>query len=827
MAACPWIGLEMRLCVAMTPAEIIADTCIPKTSIFVLGSYERRVTVYAQQVRALNLVDALLSENLVRPNGKVAIIGGGASGVTAAAAFARSLPGLDQLDLFEARPNVLELQRGSSRYLHPHFYDWPNPLAANVDAGLPIMNWQAGPAGDVAAALKVQFESFRQTSGLTPHLAHKVTKLDPSNLGQVRVVVPDSTSIRRIYDIVILAIGFGIERFLDKAETRSYWSPSDLAGPIHLNDPNPRVLVSGNGDGGLVDFMMAAFDGLSHQAICELLMDLDLGPAAQVLEAIEIEGWADGANLDFLAEYRNRIKHLIPPQTWAEITDRLRPGVRITLHTKETFLLRRTTALHNRLGVFLLLEADSTRNPAAITLLCGDDFAGAVPRNGPVTIGAAAAFEPQRRYLRLGADATSNFEPFKDLLATYPGAIGPRLSATQPASPILSVSAADRFTIAPAPVDVEPAAGHGDSAAPNLPANIISISLNPGENGEIVWAGDVGPGDAGDIWATGSAVHVFCAVAASAASPILTAIARLGCHAAGFKVSAVDEAGWRAGMSGLCVAGALPGPNIPIGCSVDAVAEMPSLVPRLTARAMDLAAVLQSGLDTKVLEILNASLFNVLGPAAEPMGWPIEATLRTRLWDRWQQWHVALAGDAAVNRRFLRLLASEKDVLGPSEIDLIRLGPKIIQPYLTEPAIFGLTFSVCSGHALAPANAHPGNIAVNALTGHSCGVAWIDSRVIRRSSLSKQAWTTGVVLLSQLREAFQMREGELRMDRDFADRARVGLIAPSEEPLVIGAEEGFTDALEVGEAEVQSFFESIFAWRAKAADDAFERTKND
>jgi hypothetical protein len=183
---------------------------------------------------------------------------------------------------------------------------------------------------------------------------------------------------------------------------------------------------------------------------------------------------------------------------------------------------------------------------------------------------------------------------------------------------------------------------------------------------------------------------------------------------------------------------------------------------------------------------------------------------------------VALAGDAAVNRRFLRLLASEKDSLGPSEVDLVRLGPKIIRPYLTEPAIFGLTFSVCSGHALAPAIAHPGNITVDALTGHSCGVGWIDSRVIRRRSLSKQAWTTGVVLLSQLREAFQMREGEIRMDREFADRARVGLIAPSEEPLVIGAEEGFTDALEAGEAEVQSFFESIFAWRAKAANDAFE-----
>lgn len=46
----------------MTPQQIINEAVIPGTgSVLVLGSFEKRVTVYAQQVRALNLVDALLS----------------------------------------------------------------------------------------------------------------------------------------------------------------------------------------------------------------------------------------------------------------------------------------------------------------------------------------------------------------------------------------------------------------------------------------------------------------------------------------------------------------------------------------------------------------------------------------------------------------------------------------------------------------------------------------------------------------------------------------------------------------------------------------------
>jgi 2-polyprenyl-6-methoxyphenol hydroxylase-like FAD-dependent oxidoreductase len=52
---------------------------------------------------------------MLRENGHVAIVGGGAAGTTAAVAFAKAAPRLKALDLFELRQDVLQLQRNSSR----------------------------------------------------------------------------------------------------------------------------------------------------------------------------------------------------------------------------------------------------------------------------------------------------------------------------------------------------------------------------------------------------------------------------------------------------------------------------------------------------------------------------------------------------------------------------------------------------------------------------------------------------------------------------------------------------------------------------------------
>ncbi|MCQ8240496.1 ABC-three component system protein [Rhizosaccharibacter radicis] len=807
----------------MTPKQIIDNTRIPGTqSILVLGSFEKRVTVYAQQVRALNLIDAILSESLVRPvGGKVAIIGGGAAGITAAVALARACPGLDALDLFERNSGVLALQHGSRRFLHPHFYDWPAPGSENHDAGLPIMNWTAGPAGDVAATLRTEFESARHNSVLTLHEGQTVTKLVPSQLGPVRVVVDKGSAVRRIYDVVILAIGFGLEAHLD-GETPSYWSPSNLAGPIHTQLQNPALFVSGNGDGGLVDFLMASFDALEHHEIGALLMGLDLGPARAELETIEQQAWTAGADLDLLAEYRARLTPIMPLTVWQEITARLRPGVRIHFHTRENRLLRRTSALHNRLAAYLVLEADCQIGNNAITVTTGAEFDGDVPKRGEIRLVGQAPFRPWRRFLRLGPDSPSNLKPFEDLFATYPGALNPPLSATRPESPALTASAAVRFTA----LRLDPAA-RNDSAAPAISAGPLIIGLASGREGSFVWSCELGPDDADQIWSGGRNIALHCELSAVDAAPLAPVLARLGAHSPGFTLYAKDVAGWHASLTALCTDTALPGPDLEIRFTVAEWQRTAVPGPAVELAAPVLAATVQGRLDREVLRQLHAALYDILGPPAAPTGWPIEQALRKHLWDQWSQWHASLAADDGLCRRFLRLLTSEDDREPVPEAALIGLGPKTLRPFMTKSTIFALAFAVSSGMLVSPAGVHPGNLTCDALTGHSCGVSWINYRLLGTRRAMNQAWTTGVVLLSQLREAVRMMEGDLRMDRSMSDAPAVGRIAPREEPLIIGADEGFITALEAGEPELRTYLQSIYRWRNETAASTLEEVAGD
>lgn len=807
----------------MTPQQIIENARIPGTqSILVLGSFEKRVTVYAQQVRALNLVDAMLSENLVRPKGgKVAIIGGGAAGITAAVALARTCPELEWLDLFERSSGVLALQHGSRRFLHPHFYDWPAAGSESEDAGLPIMNWTAGPAGDVAATLRAGFEAARHNSVLTLHPDQAVTKLVPSALGPIRVVVDKGTALRRIYDVVILAIGFGLEAHLD-GETPTYWAPSGLAGPIHTQLKNPMLFVSGNGDGGLVDFLMAAFNALEHHEIGAMLMALNLGPARAELEAIEQEAWAAGANVDLLAAYRNRLTPIMPAAVWQAIGERLRPAVRIQLHTREARLLRRTSALHNRFAVYLVLEADREIGSNAITVTTDVEFVGDIPKRGEIRLSGQAPFEPFRRFLRLGPDSAPNLEPFKDILAAYPGAVNPPLSATRPESPALTASAAARFAgLGPVPaVEPEPVV-----AAPV--AGPLTISLASGAAGAVVWSCELGPDDAGQIWSGGRNVALYSEISAVDAAPLAAALARLGAHAASFLLYTKDVAGWRASIGALCASKALPGPDLEIRCPVADWQHAAVVGPAVQLAPAVLAATIQSRLDREVLRQLHAVLYEILGPPAAPTGWPIAPALRARLWDQWGEWHAVLAADNALCRRFLRLLTSEDDREPALEATLVGLGPKTLRPFMTKSTIFALAFAVCSGMPVSPTGVHPGNVACDAMTGHSCGVSWIKERMLGTRGVMDQAWTTGVVLLSQLQEAVRMMEGDLRMDRSISDAPTVGTILVREEPLIIGADEGFVAALEAGEPALQDYLQSIFRWRNATAAPKIEEVADD
>lgn len=434
----------------MTTLDIIAASYVPGThSVFFLGCFDKRVTLYSQQVRALNLVAAILDQNMVRETGRVAIIGAGAAGITAAAALAKAAPNLKAIDVYDSEGEILHLQWTSRRYLHPHNYDWPTSNMDSEVAGLPLLNWTAGAANDVQTHLLQQFNQIRKGSSINLLLKSRVNSVIPYEFSQVGVEIEGRPEVSD-YDAVIIAVGFGLERSAG-TDTPAYWSSTGLEEKV-IAPGFVDIFVSGNGDGGLVDFMTAAFNGLTHPQICHLLTAQNWGPALDKVKEIELAAWRDDAPLDIFEAYKNEVMPLVPPALFANIRDQLRDNARVILHTNEAHLFKRGTAILNRLGCALLLVTDEQYRRQRLSTIIGAEFEGNLPLSGPIRLAGHAPINPWKRFFRIGPDSVRNLEPFRKLIESLPPAAKMPPLGYRPATPGLTSGALARFghLVAPA-----------------------------------------------------------------------------------------------------------------------------------------------------------------------------------------------------------------------------------------------------------------------------------------------------------------------------------------------------------------------------------------
>jgi hypothetical protein len=141
---------------------VLENYCIAPRSLYAVGIFDTGVTVYSQQIRALNLVWALIESGRVpaaaaevaaEPNLKIAIVGGGFAGLTVAAGLLKKRA-VAKITIFEEPDTLLPLQQGSdSRWLHPWIYDWPGEGSQASVAMLPVLNWTAARASDVVVQI--------------------------------------------------------------------------------------------------------------------------------------------------------------------------------------------------------------------------------------------------------------------------------------------------------------------------------------------------------------------------------------------------------------------------------------------------------------------------------------------------------------------------------------------------------------------------------------------------------------------------------------------------------------------------------------------------
>lgn len=257
--------------------------------VYVLGCFARHVTFYSQQVRALNLIDALCKTGLLAEGSTVGVVGAGLAGLTAAAAALRR--GLcvhlfQKDDDPQIDPGRMPLQKNSDeRWVDPFVYDWPHVPEAAVEertaaadggparktfAGLPLLDWEAQTASEVRGQVLEDFRKVvaeaeqRLGAGRISFHQSKVTEDRLERVGGRWSVKVDEDSEPVVVNVLVLALGFGVE---DSPPTRDrYWTNDGLAGN---QADRKRYLISGVGDGGLTDVMRLCVADFKHRTVLD------------------------------------------------------------------------------------------------------------------------------------------------------------------------------------------------------------------------------------------------------------------------------------------------------------------------------------------------------------------------------------------------------------------------------------------------------------------------------------------------------------------------------------------------------------------------------
>jgi len=227
-----------------------------KGRVFCLGPNSGRINFASQQQRAMNLIWALYEKGyLKKGRTTIGIVGAGISGVTAAVA----LRGLScPVDLFETKDVLIPVQHATDhRFVHPMINRWPGDTNFSPTTSLPFLNWYVGRCSNVVSDLKSAFLQVQKQNERELNFRENTTIKKFKHVqapAEGVMLFGEKGSSVGVYDIVIIATGFGLEsnNNCTGIETISYWHHDNLY--TKRSDSNiTEYIVSGVGDGGLMD----------------------------------------------------------------------------------------------------------------------------------------------------------------------------------------------------------------------------------------------------------------------------------------------------------------------------------------------------------------------------------------------------------------------------------------------------------------------------------------------------------------------------------------------------------------------------------------------
>lgn len=339
-------------------ATLIRDyfECPTHEELYILGCFSRHVTLYSQQVRAFNLIYGLHEIKKIKRGSKVAVIGAGAAGLSAAAA-ARHLG--CKVTLLEELDGPLELQHNNrQRWIHPRIYDWPATGSLQERAGLPIFNWTADYADKVATQIEGKWREFLKSKPVDEFYAVANLQILREGCTPTRYTVnffgePGGQNTLYV-DHLILAIGFGLEPRTYFGD--SYWAEDDYDSSFRKR--GQRWLVSGVGDGALTDLMRLCIKGFRHDEILKLI-STDQGMVPLLEDLHEINANMKLSDAEVSAQFKEQFKN---KKLQVDLKDWKKKRVpEIVWAGPTSAMYGRKSSILNRVIVALLSELEAFR----------------------------------------------------------------------------------------------------------------------------------------------------------------------------------------------------------------------------------------------------------------------------------------------------------------------------------------------------------------------------------------------------------------------------------------------------------------------------------
>ncbi|GAB2863292.1 hypothetical protein GCM10027277_34950 [Pseudoduganella ginsengisoli] len=804
---------------------------------YVLGCFDKRITFYSQQVRALSLVHALHKLGYLNSAASIAIIGAGAAGLTTAAAL--MLATTARIVIFEKSEVLLPLQSATSRRkLDPHIYDWPGFDTPDKAANLPILDWEAGPAQEVRFDVITEFEHIclRKGQFLEKRLGHQVKSIE--RIGNSYKVIFDflgnpgdalpSENRSDQFDMIFLAVGFGLEpeESIEGIRDKSYWSDAGVPTAEFAARSAPRFFVSGNGDGGLIDLVAAASADFDHGGMIRLITEhpgtKELGNILQRIDNNARLALAKGTSVNLYQEYERQVSPLIEQNGMlARVAGNLRRGVQLVFQTQQEEIFSIYTAVLNRLAVFVTIKAcEISKTGSFRHIWCGS--VSKLPTVVPGTIlldCQTVQIEVDEVIIRRGPMRDSVRKPFINIISKYEEEhdYWLRLHGDAILVPRLSSEARSFFWDLARTAEIPLSRRLLRQVAANLP---VTFKLRA--NGQNVhWSGALGSKDIQALWDTERPYKIILHDDPDALGEVANAILRVACHSRNVTLYA-DPVHWRGFVRQIVMESLhAKGISVPPIC-----ADFPGggTEDAREISKVRLAKELHAGLDAWMLRRIHAHLEEYFRSGSDPgraIGLDIAQDLRQQMATIWSDWYVEFTDTAEVLKHFLCLMMCAADDDGAAQV---LVGPEKL-PQIIRGTVVSLAIA-SAWTATEPKNERPGNLrrdlGENAVwAGHSCAADLINGKSILLQA-GTFMWQTDFVILAV--------EGTVEITRSaetaFA-QANVDQPSFSEpfgcEPLVLSISVAFSRAVEAGTAALIGMLGEVEARRFDRLNNAIER----